>query len=121
VKWSEPSTGVLTSVFSSDSQALLDWKVFPVGGVPIPLISPEFGSTAHWENRESFDTVFGYQSTGSYHAFTMTLGHATSLVFATHGSIKASMNLGLDAENLGTSGVAWRLVVGAALEAKLTF
>ena len=121
VKWTETTTGALTSVFSSDTQALLDWKVFPAGGVPVPLIAAEIGRTAHWENRESFDTAVGYQSTGSFHALTITLGHATSLVFSTHGSIKAGLNLGLDAENLGASGVAWRLAVGAALEAKLTF
>ena len=61
VKWTEPSTSDAVSVFSSDSQALLDWKVFPVGGVPLPLVSPEIGRTAHWENRETFDTVFGYR------------------------------------------------------------
>ena len=121
MKWTETTTGALTSVFSSDTQALLDWKVFPAGGVPVPLIAAEIGRTAHWENRESFDTAVGYQSTGSFHALTITLGHATSLVFSTHGSIKAGLNLGLDAENLGASGVAWRLAVGAALEAKLTF
>jgi hypothetical protein len=35
--------------------------------------------------------------------------------------MKASANVGLDAENLGTAGIAWRIAVRIAIEAKLTF
>jgi hypothetical protein len=42
-------------------------------------------------------------------------------VYDEHGSIKASLNLGMDAENLGGGEIAWRLGFRAALEAKLTF
>ena len=57
----------------------------------------------------------------AFHPFTLVLGHATSLVYEGHGSIKASVNCGLDAENLGEAGTAWRFAVRCALEAKLTF
>ena len=52
---------------------------------------------------------------------TLLFGHATSVVYAGHGSVKASLNLGLDAQNLGAQGIVWRFAFRAALEAKLTF
>ena len=51
----------------------------------------------------------------------LLFGHATSLVYPGHGSIKASLNLGMDVEDLLSAGLAWRFALRAALEAKLTF
>ena len=110
-----------TVTLSNSAQALLDWTVRPKGGVQLPLIRPEIGETAHLLHRESAEIISSYSDTGAFHPFTFILGHATSLIYEGHGSIKASVNLGLDAENLGAAGIAWRLAVRAALEAKLTF
>jgi hypothetical protein len=63
----------------------------------------------------------GYSDTGAYHPLTLVLGHSSSIVYEGHGTIKASLNLGMDAESLGGAGIAWRLAIRAALEAKLTF
>ncbi|MGA2976384.1 MAG: hypothetical protein ABSF77_13825 [Spirochaetia bacterium] len=113
--------GSPSTILSNDMQALLDWKVFPPGGVQLPYIAAEVGKTAHWENRESAEITIGYQDAGSFHPFTLVLGHATSLVYEKYGTIKASFNLGADMENTGASGMVWRLAVRAALEAKLSF
>ncbi len=108
-------------VFSNDAQALLEWRVLPAAGIPLPLLPPDIGATGHFEHRESAEVTIGYQDSGTFHPFTLLLGHATSLVYPGHGSIKASLNLGMDIEDLGAVGLAWRLAVRAALEAKLTF
>jgi hypothetical protein len=110
-----------TVTLSNSAQALLDWTVRPEGGVQLPLIRPEIGKTAHLAHRESAEVISSYSDSGVFHPFTLILGHATSLIYEGHGSIKASANLGFDAENLGAAGTAWRLAVRAALEAKLTF
>ena len=112
---------VATVVFSNDAQALLEWRVVPAAGIPLPLLPPDIGATGHFEHRESAEVIVGYQDSGTYHPFTFLLGHATSLVYPGHGSIKASLNLGMDVEDLLAVGLAWRFAVRAALEAKLTF
>jgi hypothetical protein len=112
---------VASVVFSNDAQALLEWRVLPAAGIPLPLLPPDIGATGHFEHRESAEVTIGYQDSGTFHPFTLLLGHATSLVYPGHGSIKASLNLGMDVEDLLTVGLAWRLAVRAALEAKLTF
>ncbi len=112
-----------TLSFTNDSQALLDWKLLPPNGVPLPLLASDIGATGHFENRESLDITSSYQTPGAFHPLTVLLGHATSLVYPGHGSIKASVNVGLDIENPNLAGQAlvWRFAVSAALEAKLTF
>ena len=108
-------------VFSNDAQALLEWRVLPAAGIPLPLIPPDIGLTGRFEHRESVDVTVGYQDTTTFHPFTLLVGHSTSLVYPGHGSIKASLNLGMDVEDLLSSGLAWRFAFRAALEAKLTF
>jgi len=110
-----------TVVFSNDAQALLEWRVLPAAGIPLPLLPPDIGAKGHFEHRESAEITVGYQDSGTFHPFTLLLGHATSLVYPGHGAIKASLNLGLDVEDLLSVGLAWRLAFRAAIEAKLTF
>lgn len=110
-----------TLTLSNDSQVLLEWNTRPEGGVILPLLPKEIGKTGYFAHRESVDATVNYNDTGAYHPFTLVLGHSSSIVYDEHGSIKASLNLGMDAENLGGAGIAWRLAFRAALEAKLTF
>jgi hypothetical protein len=49
------------------------------------------------------------------------LGHATSLVFEKHVTVKGAVSLGLDAENVGSGAWAWRIAGQISLEGKLTF
>ena len=108
-------------VFSNDAQAVLDWRVMPAAGIPLPLLPNDIGATGHFEHRESADVTVGYVDSGTFHPFTLLLGHSTSLVYPGHGSIKASLNLGMDVEDLLSVGIAWRFAFRAAIEAKLTF
>jgi hypothetical protein len=110
-----------TVTFTNDAQVLLEWIARPQGGVILPLLPQEIGRTGYFAHRESVDVTTGYSDTGAYHPFTLVLGHSSSIVYDTHGTIKASLNLGMDGENIGPAGIAWRLAVRAALEAKLTF
>jgi hypothetical protein len=121
MKRTESTTVANSVVFSNDTQALFNWKVKPSGGVPLWLVPPDIAATGHFEHAESAELTLGYQDTGTYSPLTLVLGHSTSLVFGEHGTIKASLNLGMNAENLGVTGYAWRFAVRAALEAKLTF
>jgi hypothetical protein len=106
---------------TDDTQLLIDWVVRPEKGIVLPLLPVEIGKEGHFAHRESAEVTFGYTDNGTYHPLTLVFGHATTLVFEGHGTVKASVNLGMDAENLGSSGIAWRFAVRAALEAKLTF
>ena len=119
----QPTVPPLSVSLTNDSQAILDWKVLPPRGIPLPLIPPDIAATGHFENRESADLTISWQDPGAFHPLTVLFGHSTSLVYPTHGSIKASANIGVDVENPGVSGqgLVWRFAVRAALEAKLTF
>jgi hypothetical protein len=108
-------------VLSNDAQALLEWRVAPSAGIPLPLLPPDIGATGHFEHRESAEVTVGYQDSTTFHPFTLLLGHATSLVYPGHGSIKASVDFGMDVEDLLAAGLAWRFALRASLEAKLTF
>jgi hypothetical protein len=108
-------------VLSSDAQALLEWRVTPSAGIPLPLLPPDIGATGRFEHRESAEVTVGYQDAGAFHPFALVLGHSTSLVYPGHGSIKASVDLGMDVEDLLASGLAWRFAARASIEAKLTF
>jgi hypothetical protein len=112
---------VTSVIFSNDAQALLEWRVLPAAGIPLPLLPPDIGSTGHFEHRESAEVTVSSQDLGTFHPFTLVLGHATSLVYPGHGSIKASLSLGMDVEDLLAVGLAWRFAMRASLEAKLTF
>jgi len=107
-------------VVSNDAQALLEWRVNPAAGVPLPLLPADIGATGHFEHRESAEVTVGYQDSGAFHPFTLLLGHATSIVYPGHGSIKASLDLGMDVQDL-VPGFAWRFAIRASIEAKLTF
>ncbi|MGO9308164.1 MAG: hypothetical protein ACLQDL_03965 [Spirochaetia bacterium] len=108
-------------VLSNDSQAILDWRVQPAAGIPLPILPSDISATGRYEHRESAEVTVGYQDSGAFHPFTLLLGHATSLVYPGHGSIKATLNLGMDVENELAVGLAWRFAFRLALEAKLTF
>jgi hypothetical protein len=108
-------------VLSNDTQALLEWRVTPAAGIPLPLVPADIGSTGRFEHRESAQVTVGWRDSGSFHPFTLLLGHATSLVYPGHGSIKASLDLGMDVEDLLEAGRAWRFAFRASLEAKLSF
>jgi hypothetical protein len=110
-----------TVTLSNDSQVLLEWTTRPEGGIILPLLSKEIGKSGYFAHTESLDATVSYNDTGAFHPFTLVLGHSSSIVYEGHGTIKASLNLGMDAENLGGAGIAWRLAFRAALEAKLTF
>jgi hypothetical protein len=110
-----------TVSLSNDAQLLLDWKVRPPGGVMLPLIPEEIGKAGYFAHRESLEVTMGFQEEGAFHPFTLILGHSSTIVYDQHGTIKASASLGMDTENLGDTGIAWRFAVRAALEAKLTF
>ena len=109
------------TTLSDDTQLLLDWVVRPEKGIVLPLLPADVGKTGHFAHRESAEVTVAYTDNGTFHPFTLVLGHATTLVFEGHGTIKGSLNLGMDAENLGASGIAWRFAIRAAIEAKLTF
>jgi hypothetical protein len=117
LRWDQVSSIVL----SNDAQALLEWRVMPAAGIPLPLLPPNVGATGRFEHRESAEVTVGYQDLSTFHPFTLLLGHATSLVYPGHGSIKGSLNLGMDVQDLPGEGLAWRFAFRAALEAKLTF
>ncbi|MGA2380424.1 MAG: hypothetical protein ABSG85_14070, partial [Spirochaetia bacterium] len=108
-------------VLSNDTQAILDWRVEPVAGIPLPILPRDIGATGFFQHRESAEVTVGYQDSGAFHPFTLLLGHATSLVYPGHGSIKATLNLGMDVEDELAVGLAWRFAFRVALEAKLTF
>ena len=114
------SLGAETYTFSNDTQVLLNWSVHPARGVILPLLPKEIGPKGYFAHTESVDVTTGYMNTGAYHPFTLVLGHSSAIMYPDHGSIKATINLGADAENIGI-GIAWRLAFRAALEAKLTF
>ena len=114
------SLGAVTYTFSNDTQVQLQWSTHPSGGVILPVIPKEIGQKGYFAHMESVDVTTGYTDTGSYHPFTLVLGHSSAIMYPDHGSIKATLNLGADAENIGI-GIAWRLAFRAALEAKLTF
>jgi len=114
------SLGAETYTLSNDSQVQLQWSTHPSGGVILPVIPKAIGQKGYFAHAESVDVTVGYTNTGAYHPFTLVLGHSSSIMYPDHGSIKATINLGADAENIGI-GIAWRLAFRAALEAKLTF
>lgn len=108
-------------VLSNDAQALLEWRVTPSAGIPLPLLPADIGATGRFEHRESAEVTVGYQDSSTFHPFTLLLGHSTSLVYPGHGSIKASLDFGMDVEDLLAVGLAWRFAFRASIEAKLTF
>ena len=55
---------VASVVFSNDAQALLEWRVLPAAGIPLPLLPPDIGATGHFEHRESAEVTVGYQDSG---------------------------------------------------------
>jgi hypothetical protein len=105
----------------NDTQVLVDWAVHPVGGIVLPLVPTDIGKTGKLLHRERAQLTVAWQDSGSFHPFTLVLGHATTLAYEGHGTVKGSIDIGMDAEYLGALGLAWRVAIRAALEAKLTF
>ncbi len=109
------------TMVSNDLQVLYDWKSRPPNGIRLPLLPAEAAGSGTLQHHESVDLTIGWQDQGSYHPFTLVLGHATSLVFEKHVSIKGAVSLGVDAENVGDGALAWRVAGQISLEGKLTF
>ncbi len=106
---------------SSETQLLYDWAVRPPGGVPLKFLPAPVAARGYFTHRESAVLTVRWQDAGAYHPFTITVGHATSLVFPDHGWLKASAGLGMDRESLGDGSSAHRFAVKIGLEANLAF
>ncbi|MGO9413344.1 MAG: hypothetical protein ACLQCB_21670 [Spirochaetia bacterium] len=119
-KWDQDPTTLQISLTNS-VLTYLDWSVFPDGGINVPYLSAALGKDAHIAHRESGSFAVNYNPGNDYHPATILLGHATSLVFPEHGTIKGSVNVGADTETALTPGLIWRLAVSFGIEAKLTF
>ncbi len=119
-KWDQNQTTLQVS-FTNSIQTYLDWSVYPDGGIDVPYVSAALGKNAHIAHRESASFTVNYIEDQDYHPGTFLVGHATSLVFPSHGSVKGSVNVGADTETALTGGLIWRLAVGFGIEAKLTF
>ena len=119
-KWDQDQTTLQVSLTNS-VQTYLDWSVHPDGGIDVPYVSAALGKDAWIAHRESGSFSVNYLETGDYHPATLLFGHATSLVFPAHGSVKGSVNVGADTETALMGGLIWRLAVSFGIEAKLTF
>ena len=119
-KWDQNTTTLQVS-YTNSIQSYLDWSVHPDGGIDVPYVSAALGKDAFIAHRESGDFSINYLQGGDFHPATFLLGHATSLVFPKHGSIKGSVNVGADTETALTAGLIWRLAISFGIEAKLTF
>jgi hypothetical protein len=119
-RWDQDPTTLQISLTNA-VQTYLDWAVHPDGGINIPYVSDALGKDAWISHRESGSLATNYSPGNDYHPVTFLLGHATSLVFPSHGSIKGSVNVGADTETALVPGLIWRLAVSFGIEAKLTF
>jgi len=119
-KWNEDPTTFQISLTNA-ILTYLDWSVHPDGGIDVPYLSAVLGKDAHFGHRESGSFALNYNPGNDYHPATLLLGHATSLVFPEHGTIKGSVNVGADTETALSPGLIWRLAVSFGIEAKLTF
>jgi hypothetical protein len=119
-KWDEDQTTLQTSLTNSDL-TYFDWSVHPDGGINVPLLSDALGKDAWIAHRESASVTINYAPGNDFHPVTVLAGHATSLVFPKHGSIKGTIDVGADTETALTGGLIWRLAISASIEAKLTF
>ena len=119
-KWDQ---NVITEQISliNSIQTYLDWSIHPDGGINVPYVSAALGKDAWIAHRESANFALNYAPGSDYHPATLLFGHATSLVFRNHGSVKGSVNVGADTETALTGGLIWRLAVSFGIEAKLTF
>jgi hypothetical protein len=119
-KWDQNQSTLQFSLTNA-IQTYLDWSVHPDGGINVPYLSDALGKDAWIAHRESADFALNYAPGSDYHPTTLLFGHATSLVFPAHGSIKGSVNVGADTETALTGGLIWRLAVSFGIEAKLKF
>jgi hypothetical protein len=119
-KWDQNQSTLQYSLTNA-IQTYLDWSVHPDGGINVPYLSDALGKDAWIAHRESADFALNYAPGSDYHPATFLFGHATSLVFPAHGSIKGSVNVGADTETALTAGLIWRLAVSFGIEAKLKF
>ena len=101
-------------------QAMFDWATRPAGGVRLPYLPGPIALKGYFEHRESLDLDLRFGGSGATHPLTLILGHATSLVYPDHGSIKAHLKAGFDVESLsGTH--AYRFAIEAGLAGKAVF
>jgi hypothetical protein len=106
---------------SSATQLLYDWSFRPPSGAPLKFLPSEIGKTGYFSHRESAELTLRHQDTGAFHPFNVVVGHGSTLVYPEHGSLKASLSIGMDVESLTAGEFAYRLAFRAGLEAKLTF
>jgi hypothetical protein len=119
-RWAQDQTSFLVTL-TNQVQTYLDWSIHPDGGIDVPYLGDVLGKNAWFTNRESGSWAVNFFQDASYHPTTLLLGHATSLVFADHGSIKGSVNIGADTETALAGGLIWRLAISFGIDAKLTF
>ncbi|HVO38027.1 MAG TPA: hypothetical protein VMV03_03265, partial [Spirochaetia bacterium] len=119
-RWAQDQTSFLVTL-TNQVQTYLDWSIHPDGGIDVPYISSVLGKNAWITHRESGSCAINFFEDASYHPVTLLLGHATSLVFADHGSVRGSVNVGADTETALAGGLIWRLALSFGIEAKLTF
>jgi len=119
-KWDQ-NTVTLQISLTNSVETYLDWSIHPDGGINVPYVSAALGNDAWIAHRESTGFAVSYSPGNDYHPATLLVGHATSLVFPKHGSIKGSVNVGADTETALLGGLIWRLAISFGIEAKLTF
>ncbi len=113
------SEGTLS--ITDTTQIVFGWAAHPAGGFPIPILPADIGVTGYFSHKESAEVSFRFAEPDAYHPFTIVLGHSSTLVYPSHGSIMAGLDLGFDMENLGGGLYAYRVGFQAQLQAKLTF
>jgi hypothetical protein len=106
---------------SNATQLLYDWSFYPASGASLKFLPSEIGKTGYFSHRESAELTVRYQDSGAFHPLNIVVGHGTTLVYPEHGSLKASLSIGMDIESLTAGELAYRLAFRAGLEAKLTF
>jgi hypothetical protein len=106
---------------SSATQVLYDWSFRPPSGAPLRFLPSDIGKTGYFSHRETAELTLRHQDTGAFHPLNIVVGHGTTLVYPEHGSLKASLSIGVDVESLTAGEFAYRLAFRAGLEAKLTF
>jgi hypothetical protein len=110
-----------TLSLTDTTQIVFGWATHPAGGVRIPIIPADIGGTGYFSHKESAEVSFRFATPDAYHPFTIVLGHSSTIVYPSHGSITAGLDLGFDMEKLSGSLYAYRVAFQAQIQAKLTF
>jgi hypothetical protein len=110
-----------TVSLTDSTQVSYTWSSKPAEGVSVPFVAPELTRGSYLEHKETAEADLRYTGSGAYHFLTLVLGHATSLVLPGHGSVTGSLQTAFDMERLTETGMAFRVGLQAAVEAKFSF